>query len=57
VYWIFYAALLCGITGKKPDHKGKKIGPFYQGLESKKQCHIRAWMCFQEKKVLGYPQP
>jgi hypothetical protein len=33
----------------------KKITPSYQGSEGKKQRRIRAWMHFQEKRVVDTP--
>jgi hypothetical protein len=58
---IFYAALpfvlSCGRTGKKPGHKGEKIEASSLGLEGKKHCRIRAWMCFQKKRYLDTPSP
>jgi hypothetical protein len=35
---------------------GVKNRAFLPGAESKKQRHIRAWMCFQAGKVVGYPR-
>jgi hypothetical protein len=50
-----FFTLLCSVEERERNRViGAKTRASHQGLEDKKQRRIRAWMCSQTKKVVGY---